>query len=182
MKPLNKKDRTNAFLKFLAIFIFGILIVLIPFYFLIRLPEKVEEVKTEELTGFEHQIEFQRDYFAVQMDSVRALLDMFRTPGIDFDRLSATIGMLLADMESKIAKDESWRGQMNKNIIETYSDLKLASASGIDVSDDISDLEEEIDKLKGKLEECKDDLAEAEAGGGGAEKKDDKPKHSFGDK
>ena len=181
MKPLNKKDRTNAFLKFLAIFILGILIVLIPFYFLIRLPEKVEEVKTEELTGFEHQIEFQRDYFAVQMDSVRTLLDMFKNPDIDFDRLSASIGILLAEMETKIAKDESWRGQMNKNIIETYSDLKLARASGIGVSDDISDLEDEIDKLKEKLEECKDDLAEAKAGGGG-EKEDDKPTHSFGDK
>jgi len=183
MKPLNKKDRTNAFLKFLAIFILGMLIILIPFYFLIRLPEKVEEVKTEELTGFEEQIEFQRDYFAVQMDSVRTLLGMFKNPGIDFDRLSANIGILLAEMEAKIATDDSWRGKMNKNIIETYSDLKLSKASGIDVTDDLSDLEEEIEKLKEKLEECKDDLAEAKAGGGGGGGDDkEEPKHSFGDK
>lgn len=184
MKPLNKKDRTNAFLKFLAIFILGILIVLIPFYFLIRLPDKVEEVKTIELTGFEEQIDFQRDYFAVQMDSVRTLLNMFKNPGIDLDRLSANIGILLAEMEAKIAKDDTWRGKMNKNIIDTYSDLKLAKASGVDVSDDLSDLEEEIDELKEKLQECKDDLAEAKAsgGGGGEEKKKETPKHSFGDK
>ena len=125
MDPLNKKERTSVFIKFLVFFLVGIIIVLIPFYFIIQLPEKENRLLTEEYENLEEQLKFQKEYFAVQMDSVKSMLDKFEFSE-DVDFLNAELGSLLSEMNKSIVSDTSWRARMYQNIVQTYLDLKKA--------------------------------------------------------
>ena len=184
MEPLNKKTRTGMFFKFLALFIIGILIVLVPFYFLIRLPQKQETITTNEYNTLDKQLKFQKDVFSIQMDSARSMLERFNKPGIDIDKLNADLGFLLSTMEKSIESDTSWANHMYRNILSTYLDLKKSRNSTISsggevekLREQLADAQAELDKCNRDLDKCGKDLKEAQASGGGSKKPKDSLEH-----
>ncbi len=184
MEPLNKKERSGTFIKFLILFIFGILIVLIPFYFLIRLPEKQQTIITKDYNSLEGQLKFQKETFSVQMDSARSMLDRYSKPGIDVDKLNADLGFLLSNMEKSIASDTSWTNHMYMNIINSYLELKKSRNSSLSSTDEVQKLkdqlaeaQQDLDKSNKELDKCGKDLKEALASGGGSKKPKDSLEH-----
>lgn len=150
MDPLNKRERTETFLKFLGVFILGILIVLIPFYFIIRLPERENKLMNEKFRNLEEQLKFQKIYFAVRMDSVKNMLDDFDSPGIDIDKLNADIGFVLSDMGKSIVADTSWKAGLYKNVIQTYLDLKKAKNSILETRDNLKECQKNLKNARGR--------------------------------
>jgi phosphoenolpyruvate carboxylase len=150
MDPLNKRERTETFLKFLGVFILGIIIVLIPFYFIIRLPERENKLMNEKFRNLEEQLKFQKKYFAVRMDSVKNMLDDFDSQGIDIDKLNADIGFVLSDMEKSIVADTSWKAGLYKNIIQTYLDLQKAKNSILETRDDLKECQKNLKNARGR--------------------------------
>jgi len=148
MEPKNKKERRKFFLRALALFITGILIVMVPFYFTIRLPQKENKITSNELLVLQEQMNFQKDFFAVRMDSVKRLLDSYNSQKVDIDKLNADIGFLLSEMEQSIATDTTWRAGMYNNIVQTYISLKKSKNSHLKLSTDLS-------KCKGDLKKAK---------------------------
>jgi hypothetical protein len=149
MKPLNKKERTLAFFKFLALFLIGILIVLIPFYFIIRLPSMEQGIKSEDIQKLEELLKVQKEYYAVQIDKLKNLFVKYDAPGEDIDKLNADIGYILSDMEHTIGTDTAWRATMYKNIMQTYLDLKKTKT-------DLGECKKELVKCGKELKEAKE--------------------------
>jgi len=138
MEPQNKPERNKSIRRFSALFIGGILLVAIPLYLTMRLPGRENRLTSEELQNLQAQLDFQRDYFALRMDSVKHLLDSYDTDGIDIDKLNADIGFLLSEMENSIAEDTSWRFNMYENIIDTYLSVKKTHNSLKEVSAELA--------------------------------------------
>lgn len=151
MKPLNKKERTTAFFKFLALFLVGILIVLIPFYFIIRLPYMEQGIKSDDIQKLEALFKVQKEYYAVQIDKLKNLFVKYDADGEDIDKLNADIGSILSEMDNTIGPDTAWRATMFKNVLNTYKDLKKTK--------------NELGKCKFNLADCGSDLKEAKEAG-----------------
>ncbi|TLX71648.1 hypothetical protein E9993_19980 [Labilibacter sediminis] len=151
MKPENTKDRKSLFIRFIVFFILAILIVIVPVFVTLRLPAQENEQTSGELKALQDERDFQRDFFAVRMDSVKGLVDSYNSDDVDIDKLNADIGFLLSEMEKSIASDTTWRASMNKNIVATYLSLKK-------MQNKILEVHEELDEVTSDLAKCKKDL------------------------
>ncbi len=138
MEPQNNKERKIVIRRFIAMFAAGVLLVTIPLYFTIRLPERENKQASEDLQNLQEQVNFQKDYFAVRVDSVKHLLDSYDSKNVDIDKLNADIGFILSEMENSIAADTSWVFAMNKTIIQTLLDLKKTRNSLLETSKELS--------------------------------------------
>jgi hypothetical protein len=153
MEPLNKNERGQVTLRFLALFIAGILIVMIPFYFLVRLPEKAQQVNSDQLNSLQGQLNFQKE-FTVRMDSVMHMMDRYTLPETDIDKLNADIGLILSDMGKSIGTEENSSTGLYKSVINVLVELKKARNSNLKNSADLA-------KALKDLEDCKKDLEKA---------------------
>jgi uncharacterized membrane-anchored protein YhcB (DUF1043 family) len=151
MEPLNKKERANSKARFLALFVIGILIVLVPFYFLVRLPEKTGAITSDELTSLQNQLKFQKEDFTVKLDSVINMLGQFNTPNVDVDKLNADIGSVLSEMEKSISGPVISSTGMYKSVISVLVELKKLKNAELKNT-------AELQKVKKELEECKKEL------------------------
>jgi methylthioribose-1-phosphate isomerase len=156
MDPLNKKERSTAFIKFLLLFIAGIVIILIPFYFLVGLPQEENSLVNEDLNVMQKELVFQRDVFAVQVDSVKSLISKFDMPGQDIDKLKGAIGLKLSEMEKSFAGDTTWRGKMYGNVVKCLSDLKESRSTIMDLNLKLKKCQESLDETGKELEKAKD--------------------------
>jgi len=158
MEPENKKELKAHFNKFLALFIVSVLILLIPFYFTIRLPAMENNMQAGELKNIQEKVEFQRDFFTVRMDSVMQLMELYSSKSVDIDKLNADIGFLLSEMENAIVEDTTWWAGMNHNIVDTYLSLKKTNNTLLETRQNLKEVYKE-------LKQCKKDLKNAKGGG-----------------
>ena len=143
MEPQNKKERSILFRRFLLVFVVGILLVMIPFYFTIKLPERENSQTSEELHTLQQQVDLQKD-FAVRIDTLLHLFDGYDSKNVDIDKLKADIGFILSEMETSIAADTSWMNRMDNDMILTFLELKKAK-------DSLKELEMELAKCRRSL-------------------------------
>ncbi len=148
MEPLNKKERSGFIFKFSAAFIVGILIIMIPFYFLIQLPKYEHSNLSKNLTELEKQIYYQRDTLAIQIDSLKRMVNKLDLPNPQVGLIDGEIGQYISKIQLNFINDTSWTGRMYKNIVKSYIDLENAKMSRL--------------KLENDLKECKNDLEKAE--------------------
>jgi uncharacterized membrane-anchored protein YhcB (DUF1043 family) len=153
MEPLNKNERNKGTLRFLLLFIIGILIVLIPFYFLIRLPEKEQQVNSDQLNTMQGQLDFQRD-FTVKMDSVMNLMNKYPLPDVDIDKLNADIGLILSEMEKSIGSEDNTSTGLYRSAIKVLIELKKARNTNIKNAVDLSKIQKDLDECKKELEKA----------------------------
>ena len=156
MKPLNKKERTNLLMKFAGIFILGVLIILIPFYFILRLPGIESGMQSEELRKLEEILKIQKEYYASKIESLETLFSKFNLPNEDLDKLNADIGFILSDIEHKIGADTTWRAKMNRRILNTYLDLKKTKNDHYNLNSELVDCNKELEKCGKDLKEAKE--------------------------
>jgi hypothetical protein len=155
MEPLNKQERSKGTMRFLALFIAGILIVLIPFYFLIRLPDKEQQVSSDQLNSLQGQLNFQKE-FTIRMDSAMSLMDRYSQPETDIDKLNADIGAILSEMDKSIPSDNNSTG-LYKSATKALTELKKARSANLKNSaelakalKDLADSQKELEKAKEK--------------------------------
>ncbi len=150
MEPENKKERKVLYIRFLALFILGIIIVLIPFYFTLSLPAKESKESNEELQMIKQAVKSHEEFFVYRMDSVQKLFSDFEKEDEDIDMLNAKIVSLLVEMEQYINSDTVWRSGMNKNIVATYESLKKTHKTILDKDEEISELNKTLKLSKRK--------------------------------
>ncbi len=158
MEPLNKKERTSFLLKFSAAFIIGILIVLIPFYFILSWPEIENDIMTKDFRNMQIQMKYQKDVFAVQIDSVMMIVNKYDIANQDVDKLNADLGNLLSEMEKPFVNDTSWSGRMYKNIVKSFIDLKKAKNDKIKSENELKDCKQDLEKAKEAADKSKDTM------------------------
>jgi len=154
MEPLNKKERTSFIIKFSASFIAGILIVLIPFYFMLRMPAYENSILTKDFKNMQIQMNHQKEVFAVQIDSIGRMVDKYDLPDEDIDKLNADLGIMLSETEKPFVNDTAWSGRMYKNIVNSYIDLKKAKNDRIKSDNDLKECQQELEKIKEAAKEA----------------------------
>ena len=158
MEPLNKKERTSFIIKFSASFIIGILIVLIPFYFILRLPVYENALMTKELREMRILMQKQRDVYAVTIDSVMRTVAKYDLANQDIEILNAHLATLISKMEEPFSNDTTWSGRMYKNIIKSFIDLKKAKNDKIKSENELKDCKQDLEKAKEEAEKSKDTM------------------------
>ena len=148
MEPLNKKERKGFIFKFSASFIIGILMVMIPFYFLIQLPKYEHSNLSKNLTELEQQIYYQRDTLAIQIDSLKRLVNKFDLPNPQVGLIDGEIGQYISKIQLHFINDTSWTGRMYKNIVKSYIDLKDAKMAKIKLEQDLNDCKKDLEKAE----------------------------------
>ena len=148
MEPLNKKERTSFIIKFSTSFIVGILIVLIPFYFMLRLPVYENALMTKELREMRILMQKQRDVYAVTIDSVMRTVAKYDLANQDIEILNARLATLISKMEEPFSNDTTWSGRMYNNIANSFLDLKKTKNDIIQSDNDLKDCQQELERLK----------------------------------
>jgi hypothetical protein len=158
MEPLNKKERTKFIIRFSASFIIGILIILIPFYFLIKLPSYENAIQNQDYRNMQKQMNYQKEYFAVQIDSVKRMVNRYNIANQDIEKLNDQLASYLNKMAEPFINDTSWSGRMYKNISNLFFDLKNAKKDKIKSEKDLKDCKQDLDKAKEEAKKSKDTM------------------------
>lgn len=159
MDPLNKKERTEAFVKMLLLFALTVVIISIPIFYAFQMPNRENVLNSREFEQIKAQMQVnaKNDHdFMMLADSAHSLFLQYSRESVEVkrgrisDRLSATLNDM-EDVERRIEKD-SVRKELYRHIIDAYSNLVLKN-------DNINELKAELKKAA--------DKAEGEGGGGG---------------
>jgi hypothetical protein len=125
MEPLNKKERTSFIFKFTAFFILGILVVLIPFYFIFRMPSYENSLLTKDLKEMQGLMKKQKDVYAVAIDSITATFARYDLANdLNRGQLSLLLDKQIFSLQEPFRNDTSWSGRMYNNIANSFLDLK----------------------------------------------------------
>lgn len=158
MDPLNKKERTEAFIKMLLLFLLAVVIVAIPMYYAFQMPQKENASNSKEFEELKALIQSNNKNdkdFLLLADSAHSLYAQYskETLEINRGRISNRVSIVLNNMEDiarRVEKD-SVRNDLYGHIIEAYGNLILKN-------DNINELKAELKKAAEK----------AEGGAGGA--------------
>ena len=149
MEPLNKKERTSFILKFTAFFIIGILVVLIPFYFIFRMPAYENSLLTKDLKEMQGLMKKQRDVYAVAIDSITATFARYDlADDINRGQLSLLLDKQIFGLQEPFRNDTTWSGRMYNNIANSFLDLKKTKNDIIQSDNDLKDCQQELERLK----------------------------------
>lgn len=158
MEPLNKKERIRFIVKFTAAFIAGILILLIPFYFILRLPVYEGEIRAEDCRNMQKIFTYQQEIIAARLDSANRLVLRYDIPNQDIDKLNADLGLLLSEMEQSFANDTAWTGRMYNNIVKAFIEVKKAKTEKIKCENELKETQQDLEKAKEEASKTKDTM------------------------
>ena len=159
MKPKNSKERTTSFLKFLALFLVTVGMIVAAVFFTYSVPTKENALLREQTKVIETEMEFQSGFFN-EMESVKRMIDSLDVPGQNTAYQKSLISSKLVELQKTIPTkdDDTHLYDMHTAIIELYVELQTAK----DKLHELRDAENTIEEYKDALETCRRDLKEAE--------------------
>jgi chromosome segregation ATPase len=160
MDPLNKKERTEAFIKVMLLFLLTVTILAIPMYYAFRMPATEKAVNDKELAnlkdGIRQGLETDVKFLALA-DSAQSLYVQYTKESVEAkrDRLSDRLSTVLNAMEdlSRTIEKDTARYDLYGHVVNAYGNLVVKN-------DDVNELKAELKKAAEK--------AEGGGGGGGA--------------
>jgi hypothetical protein len=120
---LNSKDRNQAFLKFVALFLVTVTVVVLAVYFDYRLPVRENRALLDEVS-LQRQQDADQAKFAAKMQEVIVLLDSMDKPGVNAEQLDLQLGGKLTDLNILQLKDNTAYGAIDKAVVEKLSELQ----------------------------------------------------------
>lgn len=156
MEPLNSKERTSAFMKFILIFVITMIVVLISAFFDVTIPAK----ENRDLLVQNHKLQDQmraQNLILEKMDSIKVLLLKLDQPNADIATIDANIAGMIIQMQA-YENDSTTLGKIMKNVDIAYTGLKneklgLLKKTG-SADQQISKLEDKVKEAEKKLEDC----------------------------
>jgi len=147
MDPLNKQERTEAFIKMLAFFLLALIVAAIPMFYAFILPEKENILNQDDFKKLvllqENENIFEQEFLFIT-DSALSLFNSYRTEEDELsrDKIQLRYSDATNRMEDYLKKisDDSVKVQLYDNIIFTYNNLFSAWA--------------EKNELQAQLDEC----------------------------
>ena len=140
MKPLNKKERSRAFLKVIGLFLISFVIAIIVGFSTMNVSKLSDHNTTVELKELKKNLKFQEEVFAPNVSKTTELLSKvptYKKNGENIQVLNQDIGALLSTTKNQIVEDESWKSEMYKNIIGALSALQQAYNKQIELHKDL---------------------------------------------
>ena len=162
MKPKNSKERRNSFLKFLALFLLTVGMIMLAVFFSYSVPKKENVNLRAQTKAIDAAMGFQSGFYT-EMEGVKSLLDSIDEPGIDRGFQKSMINAKLVELRGTIPTkdDENHLYDMHMAIIDLYVDLQIAKDKEYELRDsekDIDDCKAELDKVRSDLKEAKREL------------------------
>lgn len=159
MDPLNKKERTEAFVKMLLLFLFTVLIVAIPMFYAFQMPAKDMAVNSKELDRLNVLIQTNTKNDQEMLSLANAAHELVlqyakETIEVNRSRISDRLSGILNNMEDLVrgVGKDSLKSNLYGHIVEAYSNIILKN-------DNVNELKAELKKAAEKAED---------GGGGGA--------------
>jgi hypothetical protein len=163
MEPLNKQERTEAFIKVLALFLLAVIVVAIPMYYAFKLPSKVDSANSSEFESIKKQLAEMKKYdlqFLLKTDSALVVYNEFAQEKDNFarDRMQLRYSAISNKMEdfSRTIRNDTVKPLLYSNVVFSFN--KLFSNRS-----EIFTLEEKLAKIE----------SDKEGGAAGEEKKED---------
>lgn len=129
MDPLNKQERTEAFIKMIILFILTVIIVSVPMYYVFRLPLKelaYEKSEHEKLALSVKEEKMSDMEFLALADSARSLFVQITNEGVAItrERLSGRFSEVLNEMEDySVREEDTIRSDLYDHVIVAFNDL-----------------------------------------------------------
>ena len=159
MKPKNSKERISSFLKFLALFLVTVGMIVAAVFFTYKVPTKENALLREQSQVIDTAMEFQGGFFN-EMKSVKKMIDSLDVPGQNTAYQKSLISNKLVELQNTIPRkdDDTHLYDLHTTIIDLYVELQTAK----DKLHALRDAEGTIAEYKDALETCRRDLKEAE--------------------
>ncbi len=160
MEALNKKERNSAILRFSLWLLICVIIISVPVILTSAVSADQLSQREKENENLIKEIEFERDYFAVQIQKIMDLMKSKEGNEIDSDTFNAGLLNVVSDIKTQTEGTPEWRGEMYKNIVTIAEYLimanKVMSLSSGHKEKQISELNSIILEFEG----CGDDIAD----------------------
>ena len=158
MKPKNSRERTNSFLKFLAIFLVTVAMIVVAVYFNFKIPSKENKLLREQAEVIKGEMEYQKAFY-IEMKDLKVMIDSLDIPGQNMSYQNSLISTEIVDLQKNIPpKGSSHIYDMHMGIIQLYVELQTAK----DKLHSLQDAEGIIEEYKEALERCQSDLKQSE--------------------
>ncbi|MCE5347245.1 MAG: hypothetical protein LLG13_13295 [Bacteroidales bacterium] len=119
MEALNKKERNSAILRFSLWFLAGVIIICIPVIlssFLSDAEKNLSQAKwQDEYEKLAKEINFEKDTFALQVQTIMDLMKSKEASEIDDDAFNAKLMNLVSDIKKQTVIKTDWSGEMYRN-------------------------------------------------------------------
>lgn len=165
MKPINKKERTALYWKFLGLYVISILLVILSVYF----NNETNKVAGDELKKIREERKVLAEntkVFFGKMNKVDSLLKSMEDPKANTDRLSDDIKLQISDMKALVSSNPSINDSVFIKIYDRYYDVlqdkKLIQGSNAS-SNAVSVLQLKLQKANADLDLCTKQLTAANA-------------------
>ncbi|HDR50719.1 MAG TPA: hypothetical protein ENN90_03735, partial [Mariniphaga anaerophila] len=173
MKPLNKKERSKAFIKVVGLFLLSFVIAILLGFSTMNMGKLSEQKSNAELERLKNNLKFQEEVFAPNVEETSGMLSKIPTAnetGENLEVLNQDIAALLSRTKNQVKEDETWESKMYKDVIQALSDLQLAYNNQVKLKAQMGDSDDLGQKLQACITErdrLQTQLSMLQAGGGG---------------
>jgi len=161
MKPLNKKERSKAFINFIWMFLFTSLLIVGAVYFDFRVPLKENKVLKKDNTKLRKEYDFQMQFIGGVKD-VKINLDSINMEGQNVFFLEQLVSRKLATMKEAIPSDGIAEQKAYYDyVIQLCLELQTAKRELRDLQGMktmINDYKENLQRYKDEFNQAKRDL------------------------
>jgi hypothetical protein len=160
MKALNTKERNSAILRFSLWFFLCIIFICIPVIILPSVTGEQDTIKAGENEGLIEQINFEREFFAVEIQKIMDLMKSKESNEIDSDKFNAELLNIINEIKAQTETVSDWRGDMYRNIV-SIADYLISANRIMSASANYRDKQiSELNKVILEFEDCGESIAD----------------------
>ena len=154
---LNGKERNQAFVKFMVLFILSIAIIVYAVYFDFRVPQKDNHVLRERIQNYENQL-YNQQQFTTLMESAKALIDSMNRLEKSNPLLDHKINDQLASIQTPSYLNTGIYATLNQDIFNLMYNYYNSSKQLLESKE----YHQKYKGLQDELEQTKHDLSDAQ--------------------
>lgn len=159
-KPLNIKERNQAFIKFLVFFLLAVTMVCGAVYFNFDVPRKENRLLKEKADQARAHM-LAQEKFTNTLIKVKSLIDSLGKPGVNTMYLNQLVSAKLKELAELQFVDSSMQGNMNKTVLDVYLDYNKIKSDMVSMGDaptKIAELTAKNEQLQRTNDELRRDI------------------------
>ena len=160
MKALNKSERNSAILRFSLWLSICVLIICLPIVIITLLKGEQQDLQARENKALVSEINFEREYFAVQIQKILDLMKSRQTNDINSETFNAQLLNIVSDIKKQTENELNWRGDMYRNVV-VIAEYLIAANKLMTYSVENKDKQlNDLNKIIVEFENCGEGIAD----------------------
>ncbi len=157
MKPKNLKERKKSFLKFLLLFIFTVLAIVLAVFFTFKVPIEENKLLKSQSISFDEELKFQKK-FSTKITETKKLLDSLDVPGTNTKYINELVSKNLAELQKTIPEKSDYDHDMYYQIVN----MMVGTQNMKGRLWELKDAESTIEEYKEALDEANENFKQLE--------------------